>query len=705
MFDEKEITRLIDGYIDGQLDAEDTRKLVALLQESHDLKDRLALSSIVERVLRVTKLPPLSGEQVMGTLRDKGLVQAREEDETLKRKWVLFGSRKQPVDRQMMQGGRKLWEGSRPSGQQSSGPAVVMTVVICLLAAAGAWWFFPGLHPGEREAKPPRQVSVVEPERRQGSRTEPERAKESVKVPKTGAESSRSPVVESNMLVSVAGVDTIVAPQEHKDVVVALPDLPPPVGDGSDEPGFVPPPSDGSKAVSSRDASARNPLVQNVVTAGMHVTMPRELPQAPLLFVKIKTDNPRQLPATPDDLSSLLREIQDRMRISYRMEIKALGEIDPDPEKNPILYVTGHYHFIYTPAERAKLRKFMLAGGMLVFDAGLGSKPFYDSARRELRMIFPETMVQRLSLDHPLFHSYYDLARVRYCSGVREKGYKGDEPWFEGVTVNCRSLAVISRWGMAIGWEGRAKDSYPAYQSEDAIELGINLFSYATAVRAWVKQSANATTFVDRDSSSADKLFIGQVIYDGEWKTRHSALSILLQTFNQRTEVPVKFGIKDIRLTDQQIFNAPLLYVTGHEGFRLSNDEVQQLRKYLQSGGFLFAEACCGRKGFDRAFRAEMKKVITESMMVSLPRQNDVYSLPNKVGNVSVTPSLANLIGASIVIPRLEGIEINGHYGVIYSPYGIAGSWEMSQSPYAFGYNDAEALKLGQNVLMYAVTH
>ena len=37
-------------------------------------------------------------------------------------------------------------------------------------------------------------------------------------------------------------------------------------------------------------------------------------------------------------------------------------------------------------------------------------------------------------------------------------------------------------------------------------------------------------------------------------------------------------------------------------------------------------------------------------------------------------------------------------------PLGLAGGWEMSQSPYARGYNAVGAVKLGQNILMYAVT-
>ena len=55
--------------------------------------------------------------------------------------------------------------------------------------------------------------------------------------------------------------------------------------------------------------------------------------------------------------------------------------------------------------------------------------------------------------------------------------------------------------------------------------------------------------------------------------------------------------------------------------------------------------------------------------------------------------------------PVLLGIDINGNYGVIYSPLGLSGGWEMSQSPYARGINDVSAIQLGQNVMMYSVTH
>ena len=408
--------------------------------------------------------------------------------------------------------------------------------------------------------------------------------------------------------------------------------------------------------------------------------------------------------ATPNDVNNLLKSMKGKIDADYAMNIKSLSEVDTDPEKNPILYRSGHYNFSYSPAERKKLREYLLAGGMIIYNTGLGSAPFYRSVKQELAEIFPEQPLQRLGTDHPIFHAYYDVDRVEYCPGVRAAGFKGDEPWFDGIEINCRVVALVSRWGMAVGWEGVVEDTFQAYQPESAYKLGVNIFSYASAMRAWARNAAQAMTFVDKEDASTDTVTMVQVVYDGVWRTRHAGLSVLLHTFNRKTDIPVKFGLKEMRLSDPNIFNAPLLYLTGHEHFELGDKEMTMLRKYLDSGGFLFAEACCGRKGFDLAFRRLMQQVLPSHALQRIAGNDTLFSIPNDVRTVGVTPTLAADLGKNASQPWLEGIDIEGHYAVIYSPLGLAGGWEMSQSPYARGCNSVGSLQIGQNVLMYAVT-
>jgi hypothetical protein len=224
-------------------------------------------------------------------------------------------------------------------------------------------------------------------------------------------------------------------------------------------------------------------------------------------------------------------------------------------------------------------------------------------------------------------------------------------------------------------------------------------------MRAWAKNAAQSMSFVDQLKSYSDTVSVAQVVYNGVWKTRHAGLSVMLQTFNARTGIPVKFGLKELRLTDPAIFNSPVIYMTGHESFELSPEEKGALKKYLDNGGFLFGEACCGRKGFDQSFRELMRAVLPEQPLTRIPVTAPIFKEPNNIVAVGVTPALMQEAGQARMEPVLLGAMINGNYGVIYSPLGLSGGWEMSQSPYARGVNDVSAIQLGQNVLMYSVTH
>jgi len=408
--------------------------------------------------------------------------------------------------------------------------------------------------------------------------------------------------------------------------------------------------------------------------------------------------------ATPNDVNNLLKNLKDLADINYNMDVRHLGEISPDPEQNPVLFRTGHYNFEYSPQERAKLREFLLGGGMIIYNTGLGSAPFYRSVIREMKVIFPEQPMQRLSSDHPVFHAFHDIDRVKYSSGVRKMGFSGNEPWFDAIEINCRVVVLISRFGMAVGWQDSVEDHYAAYMPESAYKLGMNIFAYASAMRAWAKNAAYSMKFVDKEETSTDKVSLVQIVYDGVWKTRHVGLSVLLHTFNQRTDVPVKFAVKDMRLGNRAIFNSPLLYLSGHEHFSMPKGEIVQLRKYLQNGGFLLAEACCGRKGFDLAFRQLMQQVMPSNRLRVLSPSSTVFATPHQIKTLGVTPTLSQDLGNSAVPPMLEGVEVEGNIVVVYSRFGLAGGWEMSQSPYAKGYDDVGSIKLGHNILMYAIT-
>ena len=477
-------------------------------------------------------------------------------------------------------------------------------------------------------------------------------------------------------------------------------------GDGSNEAGFVPPPRPKPTPPPPANISGAETLIPypGPPAQPQSRSEKKNPPRPPVMFTKLTSEYGEiDWNARPNDLNNLLNALKAMADVNYDCENKAFAQIDPDPEKNPILYRSGHFHWSLNAQERAKLREYLLRGGTLILNAGMGSKPFYDSALRVMSEVFPETPVQRLAADHAVFHSYYDIDQVQYRPGVRASGYKSNEPWIEGVTIDCRTVCFISRFGMESGWDPYEDDNILAYAPESAQRLGMNIVSYASTIQNWTKQVAKRVKYEDAtEVSTAGSMSIAQVIYDGEWKTRHVGLSMLLKEFNRKTEVPVKFASRELRLTDPALFDVPVLYMTGHDRLQLSAPEIVALRAYLTGGGMLIAEACCGRQAFDRAFRELMAQVLPGSAPEMPLRGHAIFSMPNVIKQLTPTDALKQLSGQSLVDPEIFFWKYEGHVAVIYSPRGLAGGWELAQIPYSLGYTDS--LLLGENILMFALT-
>ena len=56
-------------------------------------------------------------------------------------------------------------------------------------------------------------------------------------------------------------------------------------------------------------------------------------------------------------------------------------------------------------------------------------------------------------------------------------------------------------------------------------------------------------------------------------------------------------------------------------------------------------------------------------------------------------------------LPLLRAVVKDGVPVVIWSHFSLGNGWEELPNPYAKAYDDTDALKLGTNVLVYALTH
>jgi hypothetical protein len=140
--------------------------------------------------------------------------------------------------------------------------------------------------------------------------------------------------------------------------------------------------------------------------------------------------------------------------------------------------------------------------------------------------------------------------------------------------------------------------------------------------------------------------------------------------------------------TVPELLQAPIIFFNGHAAPQFSLVARQNLREFVEQGGFLFAEACCGNPAFDSGFKQLIKEIFPEEQyqLKPLTEEHPVWRAKHLL---------------SPEIHPLWGIEHGCRTVVIYSPQDLSCYWNQSErSPD----NPAviKARKVGENVVDYA---
>ena len=434
----------------------------------------------------------------------------------------------------------------------------------------------------------------------------------------------------------------------------------------------------------------------------MRRTEKKKPPEPPVIITKIEWGQERDWATDKNDVNNLLIWLKTKLKMNFTYDVKPVSQLEFDPTRMPALYRTGHFGFGFSPDERQKIRRYCINGGFIIFDACCGKEEFTKSVLAEFSVIFPEAKPEALAPDHPIYNCYYkiDTVKLHDANGV------GTAPApLLGINIGCRTVAVFSPYDMSCGWDMHQHTGAKGIDSEDALKLGANLIAYATATKTMGMSLADSRVYVDPDVTKADKFRVAQIVHDGEWNTDPAGLSTLLDTISGATSLKVSFDRKELRLSDAEVSTYPFLYLTGHKDFKLTDEEVGVLRRYLLNGGFLLADACCGRQTFDFAFRREMKRVLPEQSIAPVAPDNQVYRRPTPISTVQYTPAALTKMKTVTSSPMLEGITLNGNLSVIYSKQDLGCGWELKPHPYGEGYESRSAISLGINAVIYAMTH
>src|SRR5688572_19668090 len=171
-----------------------------------------------------------------------------------------------------------------------------------------------------------------------------------------------------------------------------------------------------------------------------------------------------------------------------------------------------------------------------------------------------------------------------------------------------------------------------------------------------------------------------------------------------------------VRLTDDQLFECPLLLGSDVGTAGLSNVEVERLRQYLLKGGFLWVDDFWGTRAWEQ-WRSQIARVLPEFPILDVTADDPIRQAMFPIKVVKQVPSIFSWGGPGSD-PRERGTDSpHADFRAIADAHGrimvamthntdIGDSMERERDdPQYFAEYSREGYAIATNIAVYSLTH
>lgn len=184
----------------------------------------------------------------------------------------------------------------------------------------------------------------------------------------------------------------------------------------------------------------------------------------------------------------------------------------------------------------------------------------------------------------------------------------------------------------------------------------------------------------------------------GDWYANPTAIPNLVAFTNQNIKTNISKNPQTVAINSNDIYNFPILFLTGHGNVYFSDEESSNLRNYLISGGFLHIS---DNYGLDKFIRRELKKVFPSLEFREIPSSHPIYNQTFKFPN-----GIPKIHEHDKKSAQGFGLFYKGRLIVFYDyETDLSDGWEdevIHNNPKEVR---EKALKMGSNIIEYAFTN
>jgi len=179
----------------------------------------------------------------------------------------------------------------------------------------------------------------------------------------------------------------------------------------------------------------------------------------------------------------------------------------------------------------------------------------------------------------------------------------------------------------------------------------------------------------------------------------------ILQIMKEVTGINVEqLSYRVVELSSPEIFDYPFAYVSEPGEMELTDKEVANLREYIERGGFIMIDDFGGQgqgpSEFE-AFRDNLIRAFPERNVFVVGDNHELLNTFYKINSVETVHPMSGV--KSVFYGYSDGRDRLAM--IICYANDVGDYWEFIDQPYYAVKPSAEALKLGINFVMYAMTH
>lgn len=136
-----------------------------------------------------------------------------------------------------------------------------------------------------------------------------------------------------------------------------------------------------------------------------------------------------------------LTTVARHTRIVVQEEFSTVTLGDNELHQYPFVVMTGEDAFSCSEDEKKALKSYLQRGGFLLASPGCSNEPWSESFTKLIKELFPDQALAKLPMDHPVFHSIYDITELQ----GRKAEVKGH---IDGLTLGGKLVLLFSPLGL-----------------------------------------------------------------------------------------------------------------------------------------------------------------------------------------------------------------------------------------------------------------